>query len=110
MIAKKRRRPDATHRALAAALDDDGAYVDQDGHDVFAAEDACEDACERDKERRDSNRAGRFDPFAIKDAYKRHKNRQGASEKKGVKPVMHVVVGSRRSGWAAASTTETIHA
>ena len=54
---------------------------------------AAEDACERDKERRDSNRAGRFDPFAIKDAYKRHKNRQGASEKKGVKPVMHVVVG-----------------
>ena len=84
--AKKRRRPDATHRALAAALDDEGNYVDQNGHNLFAAE----DACERDKERQDS--AG-FDPYAIKAAYKRHKERQGAAEKKGVRPVLHIVVG-----------------
>ena len=86
--ARKRRRPDATQRALAVALDERGKYVDQNGSDLFAVE----DARERDKERRDSNQTG-CDPFAIKDAFRRHKNRQGASEKKGVKPVLHVVVG-----------------
>ena len=89
--SRKRRRPDATQRALAVALDDKGRYIDQDGDDLFADKDAPDEG-EGEGEGKDEG-TDRFDPYAIKAAFKRHKERQGAAEKKGVRPVMHVVVG-----------------
>ena len=88
--SKMRRRPDATQRALAVALDDKGKYVDKDGLDLFADKDAPDD---EGKDGIDDEGKDGIDPYAIKAAYKRHKEQQGAAEKRGVKPVMHVVVG-----------------
>ena len=54
--SRKRRRPDATHRALAVALDAKGNYVDQNGCDPLVVEDAPDD------EGKDSNEGG-IDPL-----------------------------------------------
>ena len=91
--SRKRRRPDATHRALAVALDAKGNYVDQNGRDPLAVEDAPDDEGKDSHHEGKDSRQGGIDPYGIKAAYKRHKERQGAAEKKGVRPVLHIVVG-----------------
>ena len=94
--SRKRRRPDATHRALAVALDAKGNYVDQNGCDPFAVEDAPDD------EGKDNNQDG-IDTLAIKAASSATRSGSGRRRRKACGPCCTSSWASPRHGWATAS-------